>query len=113
MSLSEENQNKILNAWNSSKEEPPSLMELTELCFGEGFDGRSKEGRAVKDFLASRQLRARASDEYQAKGLIDLTQDQKEFIDNNLANMKALEIARVLFRNERLTNLSQETRTVS
>ena len=84
MKLSEEHQQKILDAWNSSKDEPPSLMELTELCFGEGFDGRSKEGRAVKDFLATRQLRARASDEYQAKGLLELTKDQEEFIDNNL-----------------------------
>ena len=113
MNLNKEHQNKILDAWNSSKDEPPSLMELTELCFGEGFDGRSKEGRAVKDFLASRNLRARASDEYQAKGLLELTKDQEEFIDNNLGNMKAMEIARVMYKNDQLTNLSQETRTVA
>tara|TARA_B100000676_G_scaffold135394_2_gene134301 strand:+ start:1222 stop:2301 length:1080 start_codon:yes stop_codon:yes gene_type:complete len=113
MKLNDENQQKILDAWNSSKDEPPSLMELTELCFGEGFDGRSKEGRAVKDFLATRQLRARASDEYQAKGLLNLTKDQEEFIDNNLSSMKAVEIAKVMYRNEQLTNLSQETRTVA
>jgi len=113
MNLNEKNQKKILDAWNSSEDEPPSLMELTELCFGDGLDGRSKEGRAVKDFLASRELRARASDEYQAKGLLDLTKDQEEFIDNNLGNMKAMEIARVMYKNDRLTNLSQETRTVA
>ena len=113
MNLSEEHQQKILDAWNSSQDEPPSLMELTELCFGEGVDGRSKEGRAVKNFLASRQLRARASDEYQAKGLLELTKDQEEFIDNNLSSMKAVEIAKVMYKNEQLTNLSQETRTVA
>jgi hypothetical protein len=113
MNLNKELQDKILDAWNSTKDEPPSLMELTELCFGKGVDGRSKEGRAIKDFLASRNLRARASDEYQAKGLLNLTKDQEEFIDNNLSNMKAMEIARVMYKNDQLTNLSQETRTVA
>jgi len=113
MILSEEHQKTILDAWNSSGEEPPSLMELTEMCFGKGIDGRSKEGRAVKKFLASRELRARASDEYQPKGILDLTSEQKEFIDNNLSNMKTVELARVIYKNDLLTNLNQETRTVS
>ena len=61
MELSKDQQQQILDAWNSSKDEPPSLMELTELCFGEGYDGRSKEGRAVKDFFADSSIPRRSS----------------------------------------------------
>ena len=113
MKLSEEHQQKILDAWNSSKDEPPSLMELTELCFGKGFDGRSKEGRAVKSFLATRDIKARGTHEYKAKETIDLSDENKEFIRNNVSTMSGLEIAKIIFANNELSNLHQETRTVN
>ena len=74
---------------------------------------RKGKDTSTDSSLATRQLRARASDEYQAKGLLELTKDQEEIIDNNLSSMKAVEIAKVMYRNEQLTNLSQETRTVA
>jgi hypothetical protein len=56
----------LLNTWNSRKDDPPSLLELIQDVAGfKGKDGRSKEGRAVKAYLASRQLKARGSHEYQ------------------------------------------------
>ena len=98
--LSEEQQLKLLNAWNSRPDNPPSLSELVRLCFDrEDLDGRSKEGKAVKNFLALRQIKPKKSHEYQPKGLIELTQEQKEYVSNNCQMMTGLEISRILFKN--------------
>ena len=111
--LTEEQQLKLLEEWNNRPDNPPSLVELVKLAFDrDDLDGRSKEGKAVKNFLASRQIKPRKSHEYQAKGLIELTEDQKEYVSNNCATMTGLEISKILFKNESLTNLSQETRSV-
>ena len=111
--LTEEQQLKLLQEWNNRPENPPSLVELVKLAFGrDDLDGRSKEGKAVKQFLSERKIKPRKSHEYQAKGLIELTEDQKEYISNNCVTMTGVEISKILFKNETLTNLSQETRTV-
>jgi len=111
--LNEEQKLKLLNEWNNRPENPPSLVELVQLAFNRNdLDGRSKEGKAVKNFLASRQIKPKKSHEYQAKGLIELSSEQKEYISNNCATMTGLEIAKILFKNDGLTNLSQETRSV-
>jgi hypothetical protein len=111
--LTEEQQLKLLNEWNNRPDNPPSLVELVKLAFGrEDLDGRSKEGKAVKEFLASRSIKPRKSHEYQAKGLKELDNNQKEYISNNCHTMTGLEMAKILFKNETLTNLSQETRSV-
>jgi len=111
--LTEAQQLKLLTEWNNRPDNPPSLVELVRIAFDrDDLDGRSKEGKAVKEFLASRQIKPRKSHEYQAKGLIDLSLDQKEYIGNNCSTMTGIEIAKILFKNEELTNLSQETRSV-
>lgn len=113
--LNEEQQLKILNEWNSRPENPPSLKELTKLAFAglEEADGRSEEGRLVKQFLATRQIKARGSQEYQAKEKIELSGEQKEFVKNNMATMSFVEMARIIFANEKITNLSQEAKAVN
>jgi len=112
--LNDQQKLSILNEWNNRPTNPPSLLELVRLTFPnvDGADGRSWHGKKVKEFLASRQLRARASYEYQPKDKIELSQDQKEFTANNVNSMGTLEITRTLFNNQSLTSLSQETRTV-
>lgn len=111
--LTEEQQSKLLNEWNNRKDSPPSLNELVKIAFdGNDLDGRSKEGKAVKNFLASRQIKPKKSYEYEAKGLIELAHEQKEYISNNCNTMTGLEMAKILFKNDILTNLSQETRSV-
>ena len=78
--LTEEQKQKILDEWNSRPDSPPALLELIKLAFpDEEIDGRSKKGRAVKGFLASRKIKARGSHEYQPKET-DLTEEQKEYI---------------------------------
>jgi len=113
--LSEEQKENILKEWNDRPSDPPSLLELIKIAYpgDPKLDGRTKQGKAVKAFLATRQIRARASHEYKHKGVLDLTSEQKEFIDNNVQMMSAVEMARVLFKNETISNLNQETRTVN
>lgn len=111
--LSDDQKSKLLNEWNSRPDNPPSLSELVKIAFEkDDVDGRSKEGKAVKKFLASRQIKPKKSHEYQAKGLIELNDEQKEYVSNNCSTMTGLEIAKILFKNDTLTNLSQETRSI-
>jgi len=114
LELTEDQQKQIIDLWNSKENDPPSLLELVREAFPsvENADGRSKEGKAVKAFLASRSLKARGAHEYKAKGVKDLNEDQKDFIQNNVLTMKPLEITRALFNDDKLTALSQEARTV-
>tara|TARA_Y100001937_G_C7136550_1_gene340304 strand:- start:14968 stop:16053 length:1086 start_codon:yes stop_codon:yes gene_type:complete len=111
--LSEEQKQNIVNEWNSREENPPSLLELIKIAFPDkNVDGRSKEGKAVKAFLASRSIKARAAQEYKAKDDITLIDDQKEFIENNYKFMTFVEIARVIFLNDKITNLNKEAKVV-
>ena len=64
LELTDDQKKKILEEWNSRKVNPPSLAELTKLIFGEGLDGRSQQGKAIKVYLASRQITPKKSHEY-------------------------------------------------
>lgn len=111
--LSQEQKDLIIKEWNSRPDNPPSLIELTRLVFPDKkVDGRCKEGKMVQAFLASRSLKARGTHEYKPKDEITLTEEQKLYIQNNFKTMKSLEMAKELFQNSNLSNLSQETRTI-
>ena len=110
--LTDSQKEKVLEEWNSRPNDPPSLLELIKAAGFIDKDGRSKDGKAVKQFLASREIKARGAHEYQPKKKINLTEEDKEFIVNNMSMMKPMEMARVIFKNPELTNLNQETRTV-
>jgi hypothetical protein len=114
-SLTEDQKKIILNEWNSREDNPPSLLELIRLVHPNNpeLDGRSKEGREIKAFLATRKIKARGAHEYQAKEKVELTQEHKQFVESNAGMMNGREIARVIFANDELTNLHQEVRTVN
>ena len=113
LGLTDEQQNEILKEWDSRENDPPSLLELIRIAYPDKprLDGRSKEGKAVKAFLATREIKPLASHQYQPKK-IELTDEQKEFVDNNFGMMSPVEMARILFDNNELTNLNQEPRAV-
>jgi hypothetical protein len=67
--LTDDQKKLILDRWNDKEKAAPGLKELIALAFGEGFDGRSFQGKAVKEYLASRSLRARPANEYLKKEL--------------------------------------------
>jgi hypothetical protein len=112
--LNDEQQALIIKTWNDKKENPPSLQELTQIVFPEipNIDGRSLYGKAVKKFLASRDLKVKTKSEYTPKERIEFTQEQKDFITNNATMMTPVDLARSLFNNYTLSNLSIEARSV-
>jgi len=112
--LTEDQQALIIKTWNDKKENPPSLQELTQLAFPEiaNIDGRSVYGKSVKKFLASRDLKVKTKSEYTPKDRVEFTQEQKDFITNNASMMTAVDLARSLFNNYSLSNLSIESRSV-
>jgi hypothetical protein len=113
--LTKEQEEAILNAWNScEKDNAPSLLELIQDAAGfENKDGRSKEGRAVKKFLASRKIKARGAHQYlKQTDQITWTEEEKEFMINNIEAMKPLEMARYLKKDDSITVLGAETRAV-
>jgi hypothetical protein len=101
----------VIHEWSSRPTNPPSLQELIAAAGYEGKDGRTKEGRAVKAFLASRDIRALAAHEYQPKPEVVLTEEQKEYCKNYASTMRPHEINKVLFPNA--THKSQECKAIA
>jgi len=112
LQLSEEQKVKLLTSWNNSAS-PPALKDLTIEIFGHELDGRSKEGRAIKAFLATHSLKPRPAQEHIPKEKLTLSLEQMEYISKNCNTMTSLDMARILFKNTLLTNLNQETRVVN
>ena len=112
--LTQDQKDLIIKTWNDRKDNPPSLQELTQIAFPDipNIDGRSKHGKAVKNFLASRELKVKTKSEYTPKDRIEFTQEQKDYITNNASMMTAVDLARDLFNNYGLSNLSIEARSV-
>jgi len=112
LTLTAEQEQNLLNLWNSTPDNPPGLKELTMSIFGQECDGRSKEGKAIKKALSKHNIRARPQGEREDKE-ITLTDEQKLYIANNSATMNSLEMARIMFANPSLSNLHAETRAVN
>ena len=113
LELTVEEKERVLKEWEDKKDNPPSLLESIRAAFPDKphLDGRSKEGKAVKAFLATKDIQPLASHQYKPKK-IELTDEQKEFVNNNFGMMSSVEMARILFKNDELTNLNQESRAV-
>ena len=89
-------------------------MFITRKIFGdETIDGRSKQGRAVRKFLAGQDKKANTSLVPKVEQ-IHLTKEQKEFLmtDNIEVGMNALEIARLTFKDRDVQPLSIKHRII-
>ena len=119
ITISAEQQKLLLEEWNGRTldhpDGPPSLNELIKVAFPEleKANGRTKEGRAVRAFLASKDISPRSLHNYIPKEKIELTEEQQEYVINNVTTMKGYEIARVIFANPDLSHVSQEARTIN
>jgi general stress protein 26 len=107
---------RALELWRGREEreeDPPSLMELIRAAYPdqEGLDGRTKEARELKQYLSTLDIRADGAHVYKPIK-IDLTNENKEFIENNASLMSAVHIARTLFNDLSLSNLNAETKAV-
>jgi len=115
INLTKEQEETILKAWELNKDSPLTLLELIRKAYPDNpeIDGRSKEGKAVKAFLIKNDIKAFASHEYQPKAKIELTEEQKTFIEENVDTAHPLGLAKIIFKNNELTGLHQETRVVN
>ena len=113
VALTPEQEQKMMDFWNLTPDNPPSLKAIVQHLFGAGFDGRNIRARLVQLALSKRNLKARTLTVYTPIRNIVLNEQQQEYIKNNLATMNALEMAKILFSNNNLTNLAGETRAVN
>ena len=89
--LTDEQKEQILEEFEVN----PDLKQITQKVFGnDSLDGRSKEGRAVRAFLAKSNMQYTTSLVERVEE-IELTREQKEFLmsDNVEVGMNALEAA--------------------
>ena len=92
----------------------PDLKVITQKLFEDDtLDGRSKEGRAVRSFLAKERMEYKTSVQEKV-GQISISKEQKEFLlsDSVEVGMTALEIARLVFKDGSIQTLSAKHRTI-
>jgi hypothetical protein len=92
----------------------PDLNTITRKFFAnEKLDGRSKQGIAIRSFLASNKINYKTS-KYEKAADIQFTDSQKEFIiDQTAIGLSAVRIAELLFPDRRIVNLGVEQRAVA
>lgn len=108
--LDDEQKRFILGLWKTT----PDLMEITRKLFdNKDLDGRSKEGRAVRKFLAEEKLNYKTTVQKKADE-ITFTKSQKEFLmgENVKVGMSALDIAKLVFKDSKIKTLSNKHRAV-
>jgi uncharacterized protein YukE len=91
----------------------PDLNKLTKECFcNEELDGRSAEGRAVREFLSSSGLEY-STTQRMPQRCDELTETQKEFIlQRATEGLSSFEIAKQVWPDVEIKNLSKEVRAV-
>ena len=90
------------------------LIEITKNVFkNEDLDGRSQEGRAVRDFLVSEGMKYNTTKSTK-KTNVELTDSQKSVLMSNQisSSMTPLEIARVVFQTPDVKSLDANHRSV-
>ena len=114
LSLDQRHMN-ALQLWQERGEEnPPSLSELIAVAYPDrdDIDGRTKEARELKAYLAEHGVSADGAHVYHPK-VIELTDVQKEFVENNVTLMSSVHIGQALYGDNTLTNLHAEVRAVN
>lgn len=106
-SLNEHQKAFILENWDKI-----ALKELVIKVTGDPEqNGQTKEARIIKQFLINENPEAKIkTTKYEAKGdIIELDENQKLFIRNNLKKMRWVEIAQMIFSEPSLTQLNKES----
>ena len=91
----------------------PDLIELTRATFKDGtIDGRSKQGRAVRAYLASKEIKYKTTKHPEVLPVV-LSEEQKSFIEQySQDGMSSFQIAQLLFPDETVRKLGREQRAV-
>ena len=92
----------------------PDLIELTRATFKDGtIDGRSKQGRSVRGYLASQDMKYKTTKHKEVKPVV-LNEEQKGFIERYAEDgMSSLQIAQLLFPDEEVKQLGRHQRSVN
>ena len=92
-----------------NKDTITDLIELTRATFSDDtLDGRTKEGRAVRKFLVDENIGFNTT-QHEKKEDIKFNEEQEQFIIQYAEEgMTAYEIARIIFPEVNVTNLSKE-----
>lgn len=86
-----------------------SLIELTRYVTGDPkADGRHKMGKVIASFLATKGLEYQTTKFKKSEDIV-LTEEQELFLQQNISSMKPIEAAKILFKNDKLTQLNKET----
>lgn len=103
----------LLKLWRESpKDKPPKIKELVEILFPkQNLDGKSKQARVIKEFLAQYNA-IPDTNVHKTVGPYVLTEAEKDFIRNHIGPLTPLEITRKLFSNDKLMPLSKEFRAI-
>lgn len=109
MNLSEEQKQFIRDNFKSN----PNLLDLTRQVFEDpNIDGRSREGRAVRAFLAEEKLEYKTTKREKVPD-IELTDEQIEFIKAQAQNnLSAYQIAEILFPDINIKRFCKEHMTI-
>lgn len=109
MKLSEEQKQFIRDNFKNN----PNLLDLTRQVFEDPtIDGRSKEGRAVRKFLAEENLEYKTTKRDKVPD-IELTDEQVEFIKAQAQNnLSAFQIAEILFPDINIKRFCKEHMTI-
>lgn len=115
--LTEKQKEEVKRLFKELPEKDLTLLNLTQLVFkNDKLNGQSVEGRCLKAFMGSEGFQF-GTRTHEKKGDKELTPEQKKKLDANVAayikkDIGVLELAKIIFENETLTTLHQETRTV-
>lgn len=124
--LSDEQKAQILEMWNSGGNHgPPPIRDIAFKIFNKKTSAYSPENIAIKIFLSEKKPKPSKVEslaniieekvveieQLPAKSVfkIELTDDQKEFIENNCKELKPVELTKAAFKKENIGPTSRET----
>lgn len=114
-SLPEDIKQQVVEYWNSAvRENDYSKLDLPKIVghVYPGKKGTSREGRAIKLFLSSKNLKYTPQLPKSRADKVDLTDEQKTFISENLHLSSPMELAQALFPQKKLNPNSLELKAV-
>ena len=113
--LSKEEKKKIVDYWNKCiKDKNHSGLDLPKIVdhVFPNKNGTTKEGKAVKNFLASKDLKYKAQKPNIREDKVELDDKQKVFISENFDKSSAMELAQILFPDRKIYPNSGELKAI-
>jgi hypothetical protein len=112
ITLTENQKEAVLKAWHMDSANPPSIKQLVDTLYPHmGLDGRSKQGKAIKEFLSTFSLAPKTTAPPERQPDYQLNHAETEFIRNNFVSMKTMEMAKHLW-GPQATPLDRESRAL-